>query len=356
LDRSIPELDVAMKIHSESFILDAHSDIPLFDVYPRRLRGEKGVMKRIHLPMQGKGGVHGAIGAIHVDWARWSTHYEGAAKQTMEVIDMLYQEEQESRGSLVIAKTGTQLEEARRKGRFSLLMSLEGAKPVEGSVEILHCLHRLGVRAIGITHNVRNQYGDGASVRENYGLTKAGRRLIEEMESLPILLDLAHLSDKGFSEAIETAKCTPIISHTACRNLHEFDGGKIAFRNATNRQIQAVADKGGVVGVACLRPFLADENPTIEHFLRHMEHMIDLVGINHVGIGLDFVNYAPDINFALLGSAAINPWSEDEVKGLEDITKLPNLTALLLRRGYSKGEVRKVLGGNFLRVLKRVLG
>lgn len=356
MSRTAPEQELVRKIHSDGFVLDAHSDISLLDVYPRRLQGESGVMKRIQLPMHQEGGVHGAIITVHNDWARWATHFEGATKQTLEVMDFMAREEEESGGGFLIAETGSQMEEAHKRGKFSVLMSLEGAKAIEGSLEVLRCLHRLGVRAIGLTHNVRNQYADGAAVKENFGLTELGRRLIEEVDNLPMLLDLAHISERGFYDAIETTKRTPVISHSACRDLHEFDGGKIPCRNVTDKQIQALADKGGVMGVACLRPFLADSNATLEHYVKHIEHIIKLAGVDHVGIGLDFVGYAPDVNFALIGNTSINPYSKDAVKGLEDVTKTPNLTVALLRNGYSEGEVRKVLGGNFLRVIKKILG
>ena len=356
MTRSIPKEDVVRRIHSDGFVLDAHSDISLLDVYPRRLQGQRGVMKKIHLPLHKKGGVHGAIITLHNDWARWTTHYEGATKQTLELIEFMFQEERESGGGFVIAENGTQMEEAHGKGKFSVLMSLEGAKALEGSLEVLHALYRLGVRAMGLTHNVRNQYADGAAVKENFGLTESGRRLVEELDRLNMLLDLAHISERGFYDAIETTRHIPVISHSACRSLHEFDGGKIPLRNVTDKQIQTLADRGGVMGVACLRPFLADSNATIDHYVKHIEHMIKIVGVNHVGIGLDFVGYAPDINFALIGNTSINPYGKDAVAGLEDITKTPNLTRALLRKGYSEGEVRKILGGNFVRVLKRVLG
>ncbi len=168
LTRTDSQQALARKIQSDAFVLDAHSDIPLLDVYPRRLQGERGVMKRIQLPKHRKGGVHGAIVTVHNDWARWSTHYDGAAVQTLEVIDFMAREEEESDGGFVISETGTQMEEARKKGKFSVLMSLEGAKAIEGSLEVLRC-QALGERLVDVPRAPTRVPSDPGRLPENDG-------------------------------------------------------------------------------------------------------------------------------------------------------------------------------------------
>lgn len=283
--------DAARKIHSKSFVLDAHSDIPMADVYPRRADGEGMVMQRIHLPRLRQGGVHGAVSTVGGDWARWETYFEGAARQTIEIVDDTFQEAGETEGRMTVALSGSEMEKARAEGKFSMLLALEGAKPLEGSLAVLRSLHRLGVRSISLTHNVRNQLADGAGIRDSGGLTNLGRRVIDEMERLHVMLDLAHISERCFFEAIEIAKNVPIVSHTGCRDLSPFRSADVPWRNVTDRQIQAVADRGGVVGIAGLSYFLTEKQATVDDCVRHVEHVIGLVGIDHVGLGFDFMDY-----------------------------------------------------------------
>ena len=351
----------AMKIQSKSFVLDAHSDIPMADVYPRRAEGERGIMKSIHLPRHKEGGVHGAIATVQGDWAKWGEEFfDGATKQALETIEDMNSEVDESEGELVIARTGSEMERARSEGRFSILMSLEGAKALEGSLSVLRSLHRLGVRSISFTHNGRNQLADGAGVRESGGLTPLGRDAIEEVDKLPMILDLAHISERCFYEAIELTKNVPIVSHTGCRDLYEFGNANVPWRNITDKQIQSVADRKGVVGIASISSFLAQKPVTIEACVRHIEHVIGLVGADHVGMGFDFLDYASATRMAWIGEFGGQSWEKTvenmKVAGLENVTQVPNLTIALIEKGYSEGDIGKILGGNFLRVFKTVLG
>ncbi len=249
-------------------------------------------MKRIQLPRHREGLVNGAIFTVHCDCMKWATQYAGALKETLEEIDYLYSEEAESRGEFVIAKSGADLESAWTNGRFAALMGLEGGKAIEGSLETLRCLQKLGVRSFGITHNIRNQLADGAGVPQNYGLTDLGKRVVEEVGRLRMVLDLVHLSERGFYDALEASSGTPIISHTGCRELNPFDHGKVPWRNVTDKQIEKLGDRGGVMGIAFLKAFVTGKDEsTVEDVIRHLEHAIKLIGIDHVGIGPDYVDY-----------------------------------------------------------------
>jgi len=353
---SSEDLENAKALQSRHFVFDCHSDVPLLDIYPRHLRGETDVMRRVQLPRHKEGRVNGAIFTVACDCMRWATQYAGALKETLEEIDCVYAEEKDSKGDFVVAESGTELESAWKNGKFAAFMGLEGGKAIEGSLEALRCLQRLGVRSFGITHNVRNQLADGAGVKENYGLTELGRRVVEEVDRLHMILDLVHLSERGYYDAIETCKGTPIISHTACRDVNLFDHGKVPWRNVTDKQIEKLGDKGGVMGIAFLKAFVTDkEEGTVADVIRHVEHAIKIIGIDHVGIGPDFVDYGLPENQLLLGE--MNPLgTELDTKGVENITKIPYFTAALMKKGYSENEISKILGGNFLRLFKHVLG
>jgi membrane dipeptidase len=313
-------------------------------------------MKKIQLPRHAEGRVHGGIFTVHCDCMRWATDYVGALKEALQEIDYVYSEEVESGGDFVVAKSGTDIENARSNGKFAALLGLEGGKAIEGSLEALRCLYRLGVRSMGFTHNVRNQLGDGAGIKQNYGLTNFGLSVVEEVDRLHMILDLAHLSERGFYDAIEATKSTPIISHSACSDLNPFEHGKVPWRNVTDKQIQRLGDKGGVMGIAFLKPFVtSNDKSTVDDVIRHLEHAIKLIGIDHVGIGPDFVDYATKDNQLLLGEK--DPLgTELDTEGLENVTKVPHFTAALINKGYSEEEIAKILGGNFLKFFKRVLG
>ena len=180
--------------------------------------------------------------------------------------------------------------------------------------------------------------------------------MVQEIDRLHMILDLVHLSERSFYDAIETTTSTPIVSHTGCSSICPFDSGKVPWRNNTDRQLEAVADKGGVIGLALLKPFVTTKDvSTIEDVVRHFEHMVRLVGIEHVGIGADYVEYSRPEDQTFLGE--LTPLGEElYVKDLENVTKVPNLVATLISKGYSEGELSKVLGENFLRVFKKVLG
>jgi len=287
---------------------------------------------------------------------KWATQYAGALKETLEEIDYVFSEEIESGGKFVVAKSGTQIEEARSNDRFAILMGLEGGKAIEGSLEALRCLYRLGVRSMGLTHNVRNQIADGAGVKQNYGLTDFGKSVVEETDKLHMVLDLVHLSERGFYDAIETTRSTPIISHSGCRDLNPFDHGKVPWRNVTDKQIEKLGDKGGVMGIAFLKAFVSEKDEsTVDDIILHLEHVVKLIGIDHVGIGPDFIDYGLPENQLLLGEK--DPLgTELDTKGVENITKIPYFTAALMKRGYSEEEISRILGSNFLRVFKKILG
>jgi len=346
----------ARDLQSSHFVFDAHSDVPLMDIYPRRLRGEKDIMGRLELPRYMTGGVDGAIMTVQCDCFRLATEYAGGLRMALEVIDAVYVEEEECKGKFTVARSGSDVETAHQQGRFSILLGLEGCKALEGSIEALRCLCKLGIRSVALTHNVTNQLGHGAGVKENYGLTQFGKDVVGEIERLHMLLDLAHLSESGFYDALERATATPIVSHAGCSDICPFDSGKVPWRNLTDRQIQALADKGGVMGIAFLKPFVTIESrSTIDDVLKHIEHVIDLVGIDHVGIGSDYVDYSRAEDQTLLGEL-IPLGQELFIEDLENVTKVPNFTAALLRKGYSEGEISKILGENFLRIFKKVLG
>jgi len=317
----------AGKLHRESIVFDGHCDTLLAVLTGKRRLGERSSEG---LPRMREGGVTAQIFAI----CTCSGHLPGGPlKQALRMLDAFYRELEDNPDSLVLATSATDIERAKREGRVAAILGLEGAEPLEGDLGVLRMLHRLGVRVVGLTWNRRNQAADG--VNEAGGLTNFGVALVRELNRLGMVIDVAHLAPAGVRDVLELSEAPVIASHANAYALCPHR------RNLTDEQLEAIAAKGGVVGVTFVPRFVAEggEGASLGRLLDHIDHVAKVAGIDHVGLGSDFDGFA-----------------DRPMAGLEDVTKLPNVTAGLLGRGYSPAEVQKVLGGNFLRVFREVVG
>lgn len=328
----------ALRIHKESIVVDAHCDTifhladrPFKPDWRKRRLGVRDTAGHIDIPRLIDGGVDCQFFAIFVE-----AFYrpERALIRVLELIDSFQRELDENKAFIGLALSYDDVVEANRRGRIASLLSLEGGDAVQGGLAALRVLYRLGVRALSLTHNERNMLADGVSeARARGGLTSMGVQVVEEMNRLGIILDVSHLSESSFWDALEVCRGPLIASHSNCRHLCD------SPRNLTDEQIKAIADKGGVVGVSFSPSFLVkDGRATVKDVLNHVEHIVKVAGIDYVGLGSDFdgISSTPE--------------------GLEDVAKLPKITLELLKRGFSEGEVKKVLGENFLRVMRQVIG
>lgn len=210
------------------------------------------------------------------------------------------------------------------------VLSFEGAEPLADDPALLDAFHALGVRMIALTWNGRNGFADGLTVGERPGaITHLGQDLLRRMQDLGIVLDLAHIAEVGFWHALELTEGPVVISHANARALCGHP------RNMTDDQLRAIAGRGGLVG-ACFVPKFLGEQASIDDVVRHILHMVEVAGVDHVGLGgdLDGVSALP--------------------RGLGGVQDLPVLTAMLLERGLSEADIAKILGGNWLRVFGQV--
>ena len=219
---------------------------------------------------------------------------------------------------------------ARADGALGLVLAIEHADCTERSLNVLRMLYELGVRSIGLTHNVSSWAADGClEPREGVGLTRYGEQLVREMNRLGMLVDLAHVSPGGFAHALEVSTKPVIFSHGNAKRLCDHP------RNLSDEQLIALAKNGGMVGLSFV-PFFVDEvSPTLERFLDHVDHIASVAGIATVGIGSDFD-----------GGGTL----------LHDATSLSLVTKGLFERGYSAQHVRMILGENTMRVLRAAIG
>lgn len=216
---------------------------------------------------------------------------------------------------------------------LKVLLSIEGGEALQGSLEVLHAFFRLGVRAMGLVWNHRNELADGiADADAGGGLTPFGRAVLSEMERLGMAVDVSHLSPAGFWDVVKRAEKPFYASHANARAVADHP------RNLDDDQLRAIAERGGVVGVTFNPAFLTGRNDaTVDDVVRHIEHVASVAGIACVGVGSDFdgISRTPE--------------------GLEDASKIGRLAEALRGRGLRPEEVEAVMGGNMLRFFRRVL-
>ncbi len=315
----------ARRLHRQALVWDSHCDTLIDIAAGSRTLGEKGSRGHLDLPRLQQGGVKVQIFAIYIDAPPY-------LRRTLEFISAFYRELEENRGKLTLATSMAKIEEAAAQGEVAALLSIEGGEALEGGPAILPCLYRLGVRALGLTWNNRNQLADGiAEARTGGGLTSLGLETVAAMNRLGMVVDVSHLSPAGFWDVMEHSRHPVIASHSNARGLHDHP------RNLDDEQIKALAARGGVIGINFAPQFLGP-GARLETVLDHIDYIARLAGCDCIGLGSDY------------DGIAATPG------GLEDVSRLPNITRGLVARGYSDSDILKILGGNFARVFSQVIG
>lgn len=321
-------------------LIDLHADV-ISDVEERREAGERAVLSRRYRSRWEKGGVKAALTPVGGDSSMHPMDLSGCVR----LIQWVQAEVAESEGWLVIARSPAQLEQAVGRGQFPLVLTLEGGRPLQGQISNLYLLADLGVSMLGLTHNYRNELADGIGQRRTRGgLTSFGVDVVHAAGEGGLGIDVSHLAEAGFWDVMDEATGSVIASHSCARAVWDHP------RNLSDEQLRALAERGGVVGVAFLGTFVSGERPAAAHVLRHIAHMESVMGPGHVGIGPDFVDYALDRLAAEIARNPVqSPGWQDFPPGLESIDGLAALPGLLMGAGYEEAAVAGMLGRNFLR-------
>lgn len=329
-------------IHEKSIVIDTHCDTLkcLFNEFtlPRNsmwdYRGDIGMGARssvghLDVPRMLEGGVTCQVFAVSSVRSRTPAYPLRTALLMIE----RFHRECDANPVLVPITSSKEIIEAKKQGKAAGMLSIEGADVIEGRVEMLGIFHSLGVRMVGLVHSLRNQLADGVTDRRTGGgLSELGVEAVEELDRLNMIIDVSHLNDEGFWDVIELTGNPVIASHSNARAVCDHP------RNMTDEMIEALAENGGVMGMNFAPMFVHPTDATLEGVVDHIDHIVDLVGPDHVGLGSDFdgIPFTP--------------------RGLEDVTKMPDITQELIRRGYPEEDINKILGGNHLRLFKTVLG
>lgn len=281
------------------------------------------------------------------------------------------------RGEVVVAKTAGDLEAAHRDKRLAVLYNIQNPEPIGAKLERVDTLYGLGLRAMQLTYNLRTRFGEGCLEPNDGGMSRLGRALVEKLNATRMLVDVSHGSARTAADAAAASRGPIVASHTGARALSGH------ARALPDDVLKAIADKGGYVGIVILPAFIvrADDRraeqrgkpagwATLDAVVDHVVHMIDTIGADHVGIGTDWGKpyysaltwNASMVNESTAGFDWVGWRPQDrfdpnhQVVDMETWDRWPNLTAALLQRGLPEATVLKVIGGNFLRVVRDVCG
>lgn len=326
--------DDAKALHAEHPAIDLHADTLMWSRwlgYDLHKAHEPPLYKaalggHVDVPRMREGGMGAQFfGLVSLPIAE---RMRGLARVIEEQIDVLEVALARSPSALRLVKTADEVDACRRDGVLGALLGIEGAHALEGDVDRVAAFARRGVRYLGLLHFSANEVGYpayGRGRRDGEGLTPFGVRVVEACEEHGVIVDLSHINKRGFLEACRIARKPPIVSHTGVLGAHEH------WRNIDDEQLRAVADRGGCVGVIFCPEFLGGDG--IAPVVRHMKHILDVVGEEGVALGSDWDGF-------------IVPTRE-----LKDPRGLPLLTDALLAAGFSRTAIGKALRGNVMRVL-----
>ncbi len=364
----------ARQLHDRAIVVDTHDDTTqrlifdkAFDIGARQASGS------IDIPRMRQGGLDAIFFSI---WTTGDVTGPLAVKRALQQIDAVRETVRTHPRDLVLATSVADIRRASRDGKIAALMGVEGGHMIDEDLGVLRSFAALGVRYLTLTHSLNTTWADSSGdTSVHNGLTAFGREVVHELNRLGVMVDVSHVSDKTFFDILEVTRAPVLASHSSLRAISNHP------RNMTDDMLRALATNGGVVMINYHAPFLSEEyraavespewraqvkavntacgrdeacaileRQRIDHeamragrlprvewekILEHIERAVKVAGIDHVGLGSDF-------------DGAIMPL------GLEDASKLPAITDALLKKGYSEDDVRKILGGNVLRVMEQV--
>jgi membrane dipeptidase len=345
-----PEQETRAKsLHQRAFVVEGHSDY-LAEATRLRNQGETRVLETYHLPSLLEGGVNMEVLTVGCDEPVMDI--TNTPMKVIKVLDDVHQELRESDKFHLITRY-EDIDTAKNAGKIGLLLALEGARPIREDLFLLRTYYRLGLRQVGLTWNQRNLVADGCGEEKGGGgLSNFGQRLLEEMNRLHIILDLSHVHEKSFLDAIEIIKSPPVASHSNAKTICNFP------RNLSDTQIRALADRGGTVGMCFFGSFVTNGTPTLDALIDQVDYIVNLVGVDHIALGPDYIDYIMDLMKAeeeRMKDRGVDYGPLEYVQGLETVSTLGNITRALVARDYSDEDIEKILGGNLLRVYKEGL-
>ncbi|MFB0563556.1 MAG: dipeptidase [Candidatus Lokiarchaeia archaeon] len=264
------------------------------------------------------------------------------------------------RDFLVKVLKAEDVEKAFKEGKKGVILNFQSLEHIGNNPDLLDLYYMMGFRIMQLTYNYRNLIGNGCTERGDGGLSNFGLTVIDRINQLGALVDVSHCGPQTSMDAAENSKDPVLATHTFSKKLYEHDRGK------TDELLNAIAEKGGYIGVLAVPGFLTSKpKTTIDDWLDHVDYIVNLVGVDHVGIGTDFYGFSLPEPLAVKISEFLEVLGfrpehrasfAQKVEGFENYVKFPNLIEGLVTRGYSEQEIKKIAGENFLRVFRKVVG
>jgi membrane dipeptidase len=364
----------AHKLHFSSIVLDTHDDTTQRFFSKDYDLGKRNPDGHVDIPRMREGGMNAIFFSIWIDGRITGP---AAVEKALDQMDAVRENVKKYSKDMALARTAEEVRQAHAQGKIAALMGVEGGHMIGNDIRVLRIFADLGVRYMTLTHFVNDEWADSSTDKPAHnGLTDFGKEVVREMNRQGILVDISHVSDKTFYDALEVSKAPLIASHSSCRALCNH------VRDMSDDMIKALAAKGGVIQInyeksfidqaykdayeketggvaahmtdltkncnndeACISREMAKLQQKLtaegklphvswERIIDHIDHAVKLVGAEHVGLGSDFDG-------------------ADMPEGMEDCSKLPKITEALLRKGYSESDIRKILGENTLRVMEQ---
>jgi membrane dipeptidase len=339
-------MSAAAELHRDSLVCNLHDDWSI-EVQKLFLAGERGALERTYLDRLRRGGVDFTFYTVGGDDVMF-TQDQDLLRGTLRAVDGALEEIAAS-DAFALCLTAADLLAAKRAGRVGLMLTIEGAGPLEEDLGLLRNLYRLGLRSVILTWFKANQSADGVGEQRNGGLSSFGRELVAEMNRLGVLIDVSQAAPATFDDVLALSTQPVIASHSNCSGVYPHR------RNLTDEQLRALAAGGGLIGITCYPAHVGDGEVSLDDLVRHVDHAVAVAGVDHVAIGLNMVVHTPAEATAFYERAQIE-YSAFQMPGLEDLDRMPALTDKLVAAGYSEAQVRAILGENLLRVIGEVIG
>ena len=360
------------KLHRDALVWDCHNDLAYRVLYEGLDIGNRLPGGQVDIPRLREGDVDVQVVALFIQNYLYP---DKCARQAFQLLEAMTRNIERNSASVELARTGADIERIVAAGKIAMPLAIEGGHAIEDRPDLLRTFHDRGVSSMTLTHNISHGWADSSAGEPRWnGLNDLGRKVIAEMNALGMVIDVSHVSDKTFFDVIETSKDPIIFSHSGCRAINPHR------RNVSDDMLRALAKNGGVIGIVFELTFLSREydkaaqelraisrpilqkvpviedmdlriavehisqgqdwplegKPTIEDLLDHIDHAVKIAGVDHVGLGADMYPRTP---------------SPEGIRGAHDYG---NITRGLKRRGYSDEDVKKIMGGNFLRIWKQV--
>ena len=364
--------DEVDKLHKNALVWDCHNDLVYRVFYEKLDIGNRLPAGHVDIPRLKEGHVDVQTVALFVQNFLYP---DKCARQAFQLIEAMKKAIEKNADSVELARTGADVERIVKARKIAMPLAIEGGHAIEDNLELLRKFHELGVSSMTLTHNISHGWADSSGDKPKWnGLNDLGRKVIEEMNRIGMVIDISHVSDETFFDVMDITEDPVIASHSGCRALNPH------HRNMSDEMLRSLGKNGGVIGIVFVLPFLTPEYnkamgelyaisqpwfrkapqiedldariaiehlragqdwpienlPTIDDLIDHIDHAVKIAGVDHVGLGADMYPRTP---------------SPVGIRGAQDY---PKITKKLKERGYKEKDIAKILGGNFLRVWNTV--